>query len=221
MTRVLIGLVAGLYFAFGGCGRSTSRPAIDAEVTTRSGGGSPGGNGGTETGGAGGGGGNSVARGGVGGSVPPATGGNLNLGGSSVARGGVGGSAPPAIGGNLNLGGSSGGAPGSGGITKTGGVGAGGRTGSGGIVGTGGEPPPVGSCSDFNPPSNMSWYRCAASSVRCSLGEMSCCGQTVYRYTCVCINYQSASCSDNGPCPTCIDAGIDSSASDGGAGSGG
>lgn len=197
MAQVLIGLVAGLYLALGGCGTSTSRPAGDAAATTPTVGGSPGGNGGAATGGAGG------------------------AGGSSVARGGAGGSAPPGIGGNLNLGGSSGGAAGSGGITTTGGVGSGGRTGSGGIRGTGGEPPPVGSCSDFNPPSNMSWYRCAASSVKCSIGEMSCCGQTVYRYTCVCENYAFASCSDNGPCPTCIDAGIDSSASDGRGGSGG
>ena len=197
MAQVLIGLVAGLYLALGGCGTSTSRPASDAAATTRTVGGSPGGNGGAATGGAGG------------------------VGGSSEARGGAGGSAPPGTGGNLQLGGSSGGVAASGGITTAGGVGSGGRTGSGGIRGSGGEPPPVGSCSDFNPPSNMSWYRCAATSVKCSIGEMSCCGQTAYRYTCVCLNYASASCSDNGPCPTCIDAGIDAYGSDGRAGSGG
>jgi hypothetical protein len=110
---------------------------------------------------------------------------------------------------------------GSGGITNTGGVGPGGRPGSGGILGAGGEPPPVGNCDHFSPSSNLTWYRCAASSLKCPLGEMSCCGQTVYRYLCVCENYSYAGCKDNGPCPPCIDSGIDSSPSDAPDGSGG
>jgi hypothetical protein len=246
-TRIIgtvIGIAAGL--CLGGCGASTSGSGIDAPTTANSGGGSPGGNGGTATGatggtatggnggaatgGVGGAGGSSVAQAGAGGSAQPVIDANRDLAGSlggivgpggTTHTGGVGSGGTTSTGGVGSGGTTSTGGVGSGGITNTGGVGPGGRPGSGGILGAGGEPPPVGNCDHFSPSSNLTWYRCAASKLNCPLGEMSCCGQTVYRYLCVCENYSYAGCKDNGPCPPCIDSGIDSSPLDGPDGSGG